>query len=122
MVHLQAAQPALLGPAGLFLRVLAPGPALGRSFQKARRALAKLPQYELEDVRYRRSRYPAQPEELRRWLDLKNLCVLAGSTDMDLLFSPALPQWLGEELAALKPFYDFCLRAESRREHPGNAD
>ncbi len=93
-----------------------------RSFQKARRALEKLPQYQMEDARYRRSRYPGQPEALRRWLDLKNLCALAGSTDMDLLYSPSLSQWLGEELAGLKPFYDFCLRAESRREHPGNAD
>lgn len=86
-------------------------------FLAARQVAEADPAYRQEGERYKRSRYPKQPEELRRWLDLKNLCLLTEQEDLSLLFQEDLAQVLGRKFEQLNPYYTFLLQAESRRVH-----
>lgn len=68
----------------------------------------------LEDSRYKRTKYPDAPEELRFWLDQKNICLLKRSDDFGLLTSEDLADVLGDDFRAMKPLYDFLIKAECR--------
>lgn len=83
----------------------------GETFWEAQEALKALPHYRLEGERYKRPRYPDQPVELRQWLELRGVCVLAESKDFPLLFSERLGEMLARELTALGPVYRFLLQA-----------
>lgn len=83
-------------------------------FRKAAALFEKRTDFILEDSRYRRTKHPDAPEALRRWLDLKNVCLLKKSDDFALLTSEALPDTLGEDFRAMKPLYDFLIKAECR--------
>ena len=86
-----------------------------KSFRTMRGAYEKLLDFTLTGDRYKRSRYPAQPPELRFWLDLKNINFERKSTDFDLLFSPRLADALTADFRRLQPMYDFICEIEARR-------
>ena len=88
-----------------------------RRFSAARKLLERRKDFELEDRRYKRSRYPDAPQELQDWLNLKNYCLLVHSDDVELLWSEELAEKLGESFRAMKPFYEFLMHAESQVLH-----
>ncbi len=81
-------------------------------FEKAEEAYHKQKIFTLARERYKKTRYPDQPEELRRWLDLKDICFICEeNTDFDLLYSAGLAQKVAEELKLLAPEYRLMLHA-----------
>ncbi len=72
--------------------------------------------FSLQGERYKRSPCPEQPEELRFWLDRKNVDFICDSTDFDLLFSDRLADTLAAGFSLLAPEYRFLIRAEQRKE------
>lgn len=66
--------------------------------------------YQLDGDRYKRPRYPDQPERLRRWLELRGISLCAESTDAQLLFSDRLAEKVAKDLLVLKPMYRFLLK------------
>lgn len=77
----------------------------------AEEALAHQRFFRLEDDRRKRTKYPDRPEEKRKWLDQKSFCVLGGTEDTDLLFSPDLPKRLGRDMKKIAPVYQLFLAA-----------
>lgn len=71
--------------------------------------------YTVEAPRYKRSRFPDAPEELRFWLDLRNLNFERKFEEPSLLFSKSLSSELSSLFLALKPMYDFIVSVEARR-------
>lgn len=63
---------------------------------------------------YKRSKYPDQPENLRAWLDRKNIYFESTQTGFTLAFSKELPEVLEEGFKLLKPIYDFLCVVEAR--------
>ena len=84
-----------------------------RRFLACQRMLKKNPSFYLMDDRYKRSKYPRESEELRRWLDLKSVCLLADGDVATLLPDPALADLLAKDFKAMKPLYDFLMAVES---------
>ncbi len=82
--------------------------------------LAALKAYEGQDEftiggdMYKRSKFPDQPENLRQWLDRKNMYFQCVQSDFKLAFSSELPEILKKGFLKLKPIYDFLLFVESR--------
>ncbi len=59
---------------------------------------------------YKRSKFPAHPENIKLWLDRKNIYFESIQRDFELAFSKDLPAVLKEGYMKLKPIYDFlCL-------------
>ena len=65
----------------------------------------------MEGERYKRPHFPDQPENLRLWLERRNISFDAHSDDADLLFSDRLAQSLARELMLLRPIYRFLTAA-----------
>lgn len=84
-----------------------------RRFLACQRMLKKNPSFRLMDERYKRSKYPQQPEALRQWLDLKNVCLLVSGDVETLLPDPALPEVLAGDFKAMRPLYDFLMEVQS---------
>ncbi len=63
---------------------------------------------------YKRSKFPDQPENLRTWLDRKNIYFESIQNNFDLAFSEKLPEVLKKGFTELKPIYDFLCVVESR--------
>lgn len=82
-------------------------------FQKAKTAFESQSIFTLEGDRYKKTRFPEQPEELRKWLDLKDICFISDhhDADFDLLYSDALTQKVADELKLLAPEYRLMLAA-----------
>jgi uncharacterized protein (TIGR02453 family) len=64
---------------------------------------------------YKRSRFPDQPENLKLWLDRKNIYFECVKNDFKLAFSKELPNVLKEGFKKLKPIYDFFCLVESNQ-------
>lgn len=79
-------------------------------FLKAQKFFASQSLFHMEGECYKRPRYAEQPESLRQWLERRNLCFVAESTDFELLFSDQLAQKLETDFRALRPVYRFLLR------------
>jgi uncharacterized protein (TIGR02453 family) len=62
---------------------------------------------------YKRSKSPDQPENLRSWLDRKNIFFECAQNDFKLAFSKELPGILKKGFKELKPIYDFLCMVES---------
>lgn len=62
---------------------------------------------------YKRSKFPDQPENLKLWLDRKNIYFEAVQNDFKLAFSEELPHALAEGFRELKPIYDFLCMVEA---------
>ena len=63
---------------------------------------------------YKRSKFPDQPENLRTWLDRKNIYFECVQNSFELAFSKDLPEVLKKGFRDLKPIYDFLCVVESR--------
>lgn len=88
-----------------------------KAFLTAFDAYQKQDIFKVQGEKYKRTKYPEQPENIREWLDVKNLDFETRSKDFDLLFSPALADVLAEHFKLLKPMYDFICAVETRRKH-----
>lgn len=69
---------------------------------------------------YKRSKYPDQPENIRQWLDRKNIYFESVQTDYRLAFSEELPGHLKKGFKSLEPIYHFLCTAESHAMMPPN--
>ncbi len=56
---------------------------------------------------YKRSKFPDQPENLKAWLDRKNIFFESSETSFKHAFSKELPAFLKKGFQMLKPIYDF---------------
>ena len=81
-----------------------------RDFQKAQKALAAHPAFQIVGERYKRPRFSEYPEPLRQWLEQREISVIAQSKDFPLLFSDRLAGFLQAELKRLAPVYPFFLK------------
>lgn len=71
--------------------------------------------FALYGERYKKHRYPAEPPEKQRWLDLKNIGFEATGHDPELLYSGRITEVVREQFALLAPMYRFMIRAEEQR-------
>ncbi len=62
---------------------------------------------------YKRSKFPNQPDNLRTWLDRKNIYFESVQNDFELAFSKELLVVLKRGFKELKPIYDFLCMVES---------
>lgn len=62
---------------------------------------------------YKRSKFPDQPENLKLWLDRKNIFFESTRKEFTFAFSKELPDKLKIGFQKLKPIYDFFCMAES---------
>ena len=85
-----------------------------KTFKKAKSAFEKQSVFYMDNTKYKRSRYPQQPEDKREWLDQKSLCFIADSEDFDLLFSDNLADRLASDFKLLQPMYELMMAAENR--------
>lgn len=70
--------------------------------------------FTLDGDKYKRSRYPDQPENMRDWLDRRGgICVIHRSKDADLLFSSELGEIIKSQFMLAKPVYELFLLAEN---------
>lgn len=65
--------------------------------------------------RYKRSKYPEQPEEYRNYLDRKSVYADCESRDFELLFSEHLADQLVEDFEKLRSFYEFLMLVEAQK-------
>lgn len=86
-------------------------------FTKVFEAMERQTEFQLEGAFYKRSKFPDQPEELRQWLDRKNLDLIHNSKDFTLLFSDTLWETLAQGFQRLAPFYRFLCRAREQTIH-----
>lgn len=63
---------------------------------------------------YKKSKFPDQPENLKLWLDRKNIYFECSQNDYKTAFSNELPDVLKRGYKMLKPIYDFISSIESR--------
>ncbi len=61
---------------------------------------------------YKKSKFPDQSEELRSWLDRKNICFIHKSNDMNIMFSQDFYKTIADGYKLLKPVYNFLVKAE----------
>ncbi len=85
-----------------------------KEFQAARVMFEQQNRFVLEGDKYKRSRYPDQPELLRDFLDRKVISLMRTSDDWDLLFSDRLPDVLATDFKLIAPMYRLFIRAEDR--------
>ena len=78
------------------------------AFERARYTFERQAVYELTGDCYKRPHYPEQPEQLRAWLERRQICFTAQSADFPLLFSQGLADKLAEDFRLLAPIYQFC--------------
>ena len=62
--------------------------------------------------KYKRTRYPGQPEEYRDWLDRKSISLVRECRDKDLVFSDRLLPAVAADFLLLEPAYRLFLLAE----------
>lgn len=86
------------------------------SFRKALKSYKGQKDFVLDGAKYKRSRYPEQPEELKNWLDRKSLCMIHSNDNFELLFSETLAETVAEAFLSLKPFYDLLIKAEMMKD------
>lgn len=68
---------------------------------------------------YKRSKYPDQPENIKLWLDRKNIYFECGQNDFKLAFSKELPEVLKKGFKQLKPIYEFLCLTENVKKYDG---
>ncbi len=84
------------------------------AFMTALKAYESQDEFTIGGEAYKRSKFPEQPENLRQWLDRKNIYFQSVQNDFELAFSKELPEVLKNDFIKLKPIYDFLLLVESR--------
>ena len=83
------------------------------SFKQAFLAVEKQKTFSLYGDMYKRSKFPDQPEELRRWLDRKGIGLSCDTNDPGVMFSEKLAKKVASDFRRIAPFYDFCMKAEA---------
>ncbi|MCI5668975.1 MAG: DUF2461 domain-containing protein [Oscillospiraceae bacterium] len=86
------------------------------SFKRAFMAVEKQRTFSLYGDMYKRSKFPDQPEELRRWLDRKGIGLSFDTDDPEIMFSAKLAKKVAADFRKIAPFYDFCMKAEASAE------
>ena len=82
-------------------------------FLLALKAYEAQQEFEIGGELYKKSKYPEQPENLRSWLDRKNIYFQSVQNHFDLAFSKDLPEVLKNGFLKLKPVYDFFSLVEA---------
>lgn len=82
------------------------------SFQEALRCYESQDEFLIGGEMYKRSKYPDQPENLKQWLDRKNIFFECARKDFSPVFSKELPDTLKKGFKRLKPIYDFLCAVE----------
>ena len=85
-------------------------------FQKAKECFENQSVFSLVGETYKKPHYSDYPEDLSRWLEKKDICFIANSTDIDLLLSDKLASTLCDQFEMIKPLYDLMMTAESMTE------
>lgn len=88
-----------------------------KSFKRVFTAYKKQNVFALDAQRYKRTKFPNEPDDIRAWLDLRNLNFSHKSTDFDLLYSQKLVETLTDQFDLLKPMYEFICAVEERKKH-----
>lgn len=83
------------------------------SFRQAFLAVENQKTFSLYGDMYKRSKFPDQPEELRRWLDRKGIGLSCDTNDPGVMFSEKLAKKVASDFRRIAPFYDFCMKAEA---------
>ncbi|MDP4095131.1 MAG: DUF2461 family protein, partial [Bacillota bacterium] len=83
------------------------------AFLKALKSYESQNEFVVGGEMYKRSKFPDQPENLKLWLDRKNIYFECAQNDFKLAFSKDLPEVLKNGYKKLKPIYDFLLRVEA---------
>lgn len=83
------------------------------NFRQAFLAVEKQETFSLYGDMYKRSKFPDQPEELRRWLDRKGIGLSCDTNDPGVMFSEKLAKKVASDFRRIAPFYDFCMKAEA---------
>jgi len=79
------------------------------AFRAALKCYESQNQFVLGGDKYKRTRHPDSPDNLRLWLDRKNIYFECVQKDFELAFSRELPEKLKKGFKLLKPIYDFLL-------------
>jgi len=80
------------------------------AFIKALECYESQSQFIIGGEMYKRSKFPDQTEDLKLWLDRKNIYFECNQNNFELAFSKDLPDVLEKSFKELKPIYDFlCL-------------
>ena len=89
-----------------------------RTFINMKKTLRKHPELMLYGEPYKRNHFPDAPAEDQPWLNIRDFCIIASSTEFDLLFSETqeLAAQIGKRFIEMKPVYDFLMKAESKIE------
>lgn len=82
-------------------------------FKEARAAYEKQDRFVLSGDMFKRTRYKDAPDELKLWLDRKNIDFLRESNAFEELFSAKLADMLAADFALVSPMYDFMMAVES---------
>ena len=85
-------------------------------FQKAKECFENQSVFSLVGETYKKPHYSDYPEDLSRWLEKKDICFIANSTDIDLLLSDKLASTLCDQFEMIKPHYDLMMTSESMTE------
>ena len=84
------------------------------AFQFARECYESQNRLVIGGETFKRSKFPDQPENLKAWLDQKNIFFESSETSFKHAFSKELPAFLKEGFQMLKPIYDFLCIIEER--------
>ncbi|MBE6904214.1 MAG: DUF2461 domain-containing protein [Ruminococcaceae bacterium] len=85
-----------------------------KSFKKALKTYESQDVFSLEGDKYKRSRYPEAPENVKDWLERKNFCFIHNSKDFELLFSKDLADTLKKDFLLIEPIYEFLSKAQGK--------
>lgn len=89
-----------------------------RLWKDALKSYKKQDAFELENERYKRSKYPDEKPEKREWLDLKSACLTHNELGLELLFSDGLALRLAEDFRSIAPIYRLFLESTLRADLP----
>lgn len=81
-------------------------------FERVLKAYQSQDVFVISGQRYKRSKFPDQPEHLKEWLDRKYISFTTYSTDFELFYSDSLADKVGTDLQKLKPMYELFMKAE----------
>lgn len=84
------------------------------AFLSAKECYESQKEFILEGDMYKRSKFPDQPEDLKLWLDRKNIYFECIQNNYKLAFSKDLPETLKKGFKKLKPIYDFLCIVEAQ--------
>lgn len=82
-------------------------------FQKALKAYETQHIFTISGEKYKRTKYPDYPENIRDWLDRKSISFIHESTDFSVVFSDKLSDKICNDIVLMKDVYDFLIFAEN---------